>query len=256
MLTLIHQETFKLMHKKSTYFVSLFLAGMIILFGVLGKLYPNNFDPKGMFNVNFTGIEWITFLMIAASASIVAMEFQYGTVKELLYRKYNRGQVLVSKWIVTFIYSLYMYVLALVLTLVLKVVLFNHTIELGKLSGSHTVIENLLISMGSQFIGLWLVLSLVLLLATMFKSSTVAVSAGFIGYFAANIAASLMFGLIGKWEWLKWNPLNMLSLSTQVMTPSYREFTKLTVNQLVMGNLGYIVVFLFLGYLIFKKRNV
>lgn len=38
MLTLIHQETFKLMHKKSTYFVSLFLAGMIILFGVLAKL--------------------------------------------------------------------------------------------------------------------------------------------------------------------------------------------------------------------------
>lgn len=37
--------------------------------------------------------------MIAACSSIIAMEFQYGTIKELLYRKYYRGQILISKWI-------------------------------------------------------------------------------------------------------------------------------------------------------------
>lgn len=257
MLTLIHQETFKLLRKKSTYFATILLAGLMILFAVLAKLHPKYFSPVGMFNNNFSGTLWITFFMIAACGAIVAMEFQYGTVKELLYRKYNRGQVLMSKWLVMFAYSLYLYILAFVLTIILKVSLFNNTFAFSKIgAGGHTLIENVGITMSGQYIGLWLILSLVLLLATMFKSATVAVSVGFIGYFASSVIANLMFTLIAKWEWLKWNPINMLSLTDQITDSTYKTFTRLSTDQLLLGNVGYVIVFLFLGYLIFRKRNV
>ena len=156
-----------------------------------------------------------------------------------------------------FFYSVYLYVLSFVWTLILKVALFSNTFDLAKVGrNGHTLLENLGITMGGNFIGLWLILTLVLLLATLFKNATVAVSVGIIGYFASSIVASLMFMLIAKWEWLKWNPINMLNLSSQVVDSSYKVLTKLSVEQLVWGNLGYIVVFLFFGYLIFKKRNV
>ncbi|WPC16949.1 ABC transporter permease [Pediococcus inopinatus] len=257
MVTLINQELFKLMHKKSTYFATILLIGLMSLFAGLAKAYPKYFDAKSLFSSNFTGIEWIVFFMIAGCGAIVSMEFQYGTVKELLYRKYNRGQVIMSKWITMFFYSVYLYVLSFVWTLILKVALFSNTFDLAKVGrNGHTLLENLGITMGGNFIGLWLILTLVLLLATLFKNATVAVSVGIIGYFASSIVASLMFMLIAKWEWLKWNPINMLNLSSQVVDSSYKVLTKLSVEQLVWGNLGYIVVFLFFGYLIFKKRNV
>ncbi|AMV60384.1 ABC transporter, permease protein [Pediococcus damnosus] len=257
MLTLINQELFKLLHKKSTYFATILLIVLMSLFAGLAKAHPNYFDPEGLFKSNFTGTEWVVFLMIAGCGAIVSMEFQYGTVKELLYRKYNRGQVIVSKWLTMFIYSVYLYALTFVMTIILKVVLFNDTFELTKTaSNGRTLIENLGITMGGKFIGLWLILTLVLLLATLFKNATVAVSVGIIGYFASSIIANLMFILIAKWDWLKWNPINMLNLSSQVVESSYKTLTKLSVDQMVWGNLGYIVVFLFCGYLVFKKRNV
>lgn len=258
MITLVKQETFKLLHKKSTYAVSATLLILMTLFAVLSRSHPKYWgQPQDQFVQLFTGINWIVLFMIAACSSIIAMEFQYGTIKELLYRKYYRGEILVSKWITMLLYSIYFYVVAFVWSLLMKVVLFNDKFQLSdKYSGGHTVMETQWLGIVGSFLTIWLVLSLVLLLANIFKSTAAAISIGIIGYFALNIVSSIMFVLMQKWEWLKWNPLNMMNLSNQLVSSSFHKMTLLSTPEMVAGSLVYTAIFMAISYVIFKRRSV
>ncbi|OYN37291.1 hypothetical protein B7D92_08955 [Staphylococcus aureus] len=63
--------------------------------------------------------------------------------------------------------------------------------------------------------------------------------------------------LIKKWEWLKWNPLNMLNISPQLL--DYKYFSKMTHldnTEMFIGNFVYIIIFLILVTLVFKKKNI
>lgn len=258
MITLVKQETFKLLHKKSTYAVSATLLIIMTIYAVLTKNYPKYWGaPQGQFAGMFTGATWIVFFMIAACSSIIAMEFQYGTIKELLYRKYYRGQILVSKWITMLLYSIYFYVLAFVWSLLLKVVLFNDKFQLSDTYQSgHSVIEAQWLGIIGTFLTVWLVLSLVLLLANIFKSTAAAISIGIIGYFALSIISNVMFLLMQKWEWLKWNPLNMMNLPQQLLSDSVHKMTLLSTPEMVCGSLVYTAIFMAISYVVFKRRSV
>ncbi|HAV0276448.1 TPA: ABC transporter permease, partial [Enterococcus faecium] len=60
-----------------------------------------------------------------------------------------------------------------------------------------------------------------------------------------------------KWEWIKWNPISMLNLQNQIGNEEImKQLTHLSTNQMLFGNLAYIVLFLALGYLVFKRKNV
>lgn len=257
MITLVKQETFKLLHKKSTYAVSATLLIIMTVFGVLTRNYPKYWgDPKGLFVTMFTGINWIVLFMIAACSSIIAMEFQYGTIKELLYRKYYRGQILVSKWITMLLYSIYFYVLAFVWSMLLKVVLFNSKFQLSDTyQPGHSVIDSMWLGIVGSFLTVWLVLSLVLLLANIFKSTAAAISIGIIGYFALSIISNIMFVLMQKWDWLKWNPLNMMNLPSQLVSSSFHKMTLLSTPEMVVGSLVYTAIFMAISYVIFKRRS-
>lgn len=259
MITLVKQESFKLLHKKSTYAVSATLLVIMTIFAVLAHLHPNYFgDPKSLYISLFTGINWIVLFMIAACSSIIAMEFQYGTIKELLYRKYYRGQVLVSKWITMLLYSVYMFVLAFVWSLILKVVLFSDKFQLSdKTVYSHmSVIHAQFMGIVGSFISIWLILSLVLLLANIFKSTAAAISIGIIGYFALNIISGIMIVVVHKWQWLKWNPLNMMNLPNQIVDSTTHKLTLLSTPEMIWGSLLYTAIFMAISYVVFKRRSV
>ena len=124
MILLVKQELFKLTKKKSTFIAPLLLVLLIIVAGILTKKYSDVIAPDIMFTSNFSGTSWIVFIMIAASSAIISMESQYGTLKNLLYRKYYRGEILVSKWLTLAIYSLFLYVLATVTSMIVKIAFF------------------------------------------------------------------------------------------------------------------------------------
>lgn len=257
MVTLVRQEIFKLIHKKSTWAVSVVLLILMTIIAVMSHNEPNTFDPQTMYRQSFMALPWINLFMIAASASIVAMEFQYGTIKELLYRKYYRGQIIVSKWLTMVLYSVYFFALALVYSFVLKLILFSGTFQLDETYGAqHSVFAQTVYYSMTQFVALWLILSLVLLLANLFKSSAVAISIGIVGYFALSMIAAVLAILIKKWTWLKWNPLNMMNYPSQYLSPSLKALTLLSTNELLIGSLVYTAIFLAITYFVFKRRNV
>ena len=251
MFTLTKQEIFKLVHKKSTWLCSLVLLIGQLTFALLekGNYYMTYFD------YGYMGLSLITLFLIAGSATIITSEFEWGTIKELLYRKYSRVQVLVSKWITILLYSIYWFVLEVIFTLVLKAIIFPK-VNLGASVGDYTHLSFFSAYQGADLLTTWLLITLVFLLANVFNNSAVAVSVGIVASFIINLAGTFLYGLIGKWEWTKWNPITMLVYPNQLVDPHLAQMTKLSFNQLATGNIIYIVIFLAIGYLVFKKRNV
>lgn len=254
--TLIKQEIFKLTKKRSTWISTIVLVVLQIILALVVDKNPDLFSLESLYMDGFAGLELVFFFMVAACSSIITMEFQYNTAKELFYRKYSRGQILISKWITLFLYSIYWFLLTYLVAFVLKLILFPHFDLAKNIGHGTTFIISQLQYVGSQFLGYWLILTLVLLLANLFKSSAVATSIGLIGYFLINIVSGLMVLLIQKWDWIKWNPLTMLMYPAQVQDNSTKALTHLTVNELFTGNIIYIVVFLVIGYAIYRKRTV
>ena len=244
------------MHKKSTWICTLALVIIQIAYAIFAKNNFHHFIQRlDVFNNGYLDFILIVFFLIAGSATIISSEFEYGTIKELLYRRYNRGEVLVSKWLTIFFYSLYWYILTGLVTLILNTVVSK--INLGHSAGhGYTYLTHFLASQGANLLITWLLISLVFLLANIFNNSAVAVSVGIVGYFIVSVASGFLYSLIAKWEWVKWNPLTMLDYPNQITTPTITHFTKLSLNQLAVGNLVYIAIFLGIGYLVFKKRNV
>ncbi|MCH4163677.1 MAG: ABC transporter permease [Lentilactobacillus diolivorans] len=259
MRTLLRQEGFKLLKKKSTYLVTLVIIIIILGQAFLGKIYPKAIPVKMFFTSSFGATTMVVFVLIAASATSLSMEFQYGTIKELIYQQYSRSTILLSKWLIMFAYSLYLYIMTGIVALIGKVIFANNKFALGDndiYSNHLTFLQQWLSQMGSSFITLWLVLSVVFLFATLFKSSTVAVTAGIVGFFALNAIGILMFKVIDKFHWFRWNPFNFLNYANQVTDPARQALTKLTNNQLLIGSLIYTVIFFGIGLTFFRKRNV
>ncbi|RIM60914.1 ABC transporter permease, partial [Staphylococcus xylosus] len=63
---------------------------------------------------------WIFFLMIIQASTIITMEFHYGTIKNLLYRNYSRTSIIISKIISLVIYSLIIFAISIVISLILN----------------------------------------------------------------------------------------------------------------------------------------
>ena len=256
MFTLTKQEVFKLVHKKSTGITTVILLIIQIAFCLFGKNNPRLFNQASLFNTGYEGFILIMFFLIAGSATIISSEFEWGTIKELLYRRYSRGQVLVSKWLTIFLYSLYWYILVGLVALILNSTVYPQ-IDLGQSAGDgYSHLTYFVAYNAAGLLTTWLLVSVVFLVANIFNNSAVAVSIGIVGYFVLGVAGNFLTNLIAKWEWVKWNPITMLYYPNQLTSTNLPHLTQLSLNQLAFGNVVYIALFLGIGYLVFKKRNV
>lgn len=251
MLKLIQQEVYKLFQKRSTTIGLGLLAAVMAFFAAITKIYPNLLDAQGQFEGLYSAGIFLVFMLIAATSNITMMEFQSGMIRPLLYRKYSRTQVLISKWLVILGYSIILYVVSFIWSLILKLVLFNGTFAL-----TSTLLTHLVQNLVAQWLTTWLLLSVVFLMTNAFKSSAVAVSVGIIGYFVTNVMATLLALFIARWSWLRFNPLNMMTLPMQLAGGLSEKMTQLSNTGLIIGNLVYIAIFLYLGLVLFKRRAV
>ncbi|KKI62766.1 ABC-2 type transport system permease protein [Staphylococcus cohnii] len=255
--TLINQELYKIFKKKSSIIIPIIIFILMIAMAVLSNNYEDILKPESQFKQGYTGFSWIFFLMIIQAATIITMEFHYGTIKNLLYRNYSRMSIILSKFSALFIYSLVLFIVTTLISLGLKLVLFSD-MDILKQSGDNlSLLQEHLLTALATYIGMWLILSLTLLISCLLKSPGVSIAVGIVFYFASSVISGILFAAIAQWEWLKWNPINMLNLSTQVLDNElFKKMTKLELHELYIGNIVYIIIFLALVIFAFKKKNV
>ena len=55
------------------------------------------------------------------------------------------------------------------------------------------------------------------------KSPGVSIIVGIVFYFATSILSGILTIVIDKWEWLKWNPINMMNIMIQIVDKSMKN---------------------------------
>ncbi|WP_301009554.1 ABC transporter permease, partial [Ligilactobacillus agilis] len=135
MLTLYRQEIFKLSKRKSPLMAMGILAVFNLLVAIVIKLNGKMFNADGVFAANFLSTWLVALLLIGATATIVTSEFEYNTIKNIIYQAGSRQRVLVSKWLATLTYMVFLYAYMLVLNLFLKLILFNTNFSLSDKDG-------------------------------------------------------------------------------------------------------------------------
>lgn len=257
--TLIRQELYKMVHRNGNWLAVAFMV--VLQLGFLGvRLAFPDFMAKDTLIMNdYVGGLMVIMIMIASTASIVASEYQYGTMKQLLYRQYYRSQVFMSKVFALLIEMVCLQAIASAVTFITTFFAFPSfhwdAVAMGYNKGL-TYFQYYWISNGAWLLTALMIFSLVLLLSTLFKSNAAAIATGFVSFFLVQLAESLMVLVIHKWEWFKWTPFTALMTSAQVDNPALKVVTKLTTPTMLWLTAGYTVIFTIIAYLSFRKRSV
>ena len=254
--TLIKQECFKLCKKKSTFIIPIIIILLMVVQAIISKNYDDVFSPQSSIESAFSGFSWFIFLLIIQASTIISMEFYHGTIKNLLYRKYTRTNIIISKIITLVIFSLLYFIISIIVGFILWAIFFNDINLLESKGDELSLLSKMLLTGLGTYVGTWLVLSVTLLISCAMKSPGVSIAVGIVFYFATSILSGILTIIVDKWEWLKWNPISMMNIMIQIVDKSMKKYTKLELHELFIGNIAYIIIFLILVVFVFKKKNV
>lgn len=254
--TLIKEEVYKQFHKRGWLIAACIMVLGEIGFGLLGKAQPTWFSARSLAASDYVAGGLVLFIAIASTASIVSMEYQYGTMKQILYRQYYRSQVFVAKVITVLLQLAFLQVLASGTNVVLTLILHPGFDWGGNAANGEVFWQTYLKSLGGSMLQYILLLSVVLLLSTLFKSNAAAIATGLVGYFLITIAASLLMLAIEQYHFLKWNPFTFLLAGSQILNPGMAQSTYMSTETMIAGSLVYSVIFGFIAYLSFRKRSI
>ncbi|MHC5249216.1 ABC transporter permease [Enterococcus sp. LJL90] len=252
MTTTIKQEVFKLAKQqliiKQSLALTLLIIGMALVtkFGNFELLTAENLVPT-LFNSSWL----IVFSMVYLASQIFSMEFRFGTIKNMLQKDGSRSKIFFSKFFLLVGYSLYLNILAMILTVAISLVLFPEV----SLEQS-AIWQTLLTTVGAGFVGMWLFASLSLMISLIVQNESLAGMLGLISYFMSSMLAGVQFLVLDQAAWLKWNPFNMLNLANQLADSSLSQMTLLSTGQLVIGNFVYIALFILIAKVVFQRRKI
>lgn len=253
MLDLIRQEFYKLFQKKSVLLSPLAILALMLFMGTGGNLS----DRKYFFTQGFSGFQWLDIAIVVIGANMMAMEFEYGTIKHLVASHNNKFLIYMSKMIVLTIYDVIMHFLIFIFTFSIAILVYGSKLPLHSLYNGRPIINTFITAtLGDQF-GTILVITLVFLIAGLSRTSSIAATGGLALLIFGTSVSSLIIKSFGSaFPFVKWNPGNMFNVGFQFATPGIIKQSFLTDSQLVIGNLVYIVLFIILGYIAFSRKRI
>ncbi|MCF6514618.1 ABC transporter permease subunit [Lactobacillus sp. S2-2] len=249
MSILIKQEFYKLFRRRDIHIYNLFLAAITIF----AAFYQKNNGTDGFFFIFHLGIQVplaiILFTIIMAS-TIIAGEFSNDTIKTLLARRYSRLQIFMSKIIIIFFY----YIQAIIVTLIAAIAGSMFFLKFNKFP--HEAWNWLGTTIEENSIFLLLLISLVILVSYIAKSSGAAIGLGVAALFGSQIIQAIAINFIPRYEWLKWTPLNFFLTNYQITSGALNKITQFNTNQMILGTVIYSLLFYIIAYYVFKKKNI
>ncbi|WP_180546846.1 ABC transporter permease, partial [Staphylococcus haemolyticus] len=174
--TLIKQECFNMFKKKLTFIIPIIIMLLMVVQDIISKNYDDVFSPQSSIESEISGFSWFIFLLIIQASNIILMEFYHGTIKNLLYRKYTRSSIIISKIITLVIFSLIYFIITIAIAIVLWAIFFNDINLLESKGDELSLLSKMLLTALGTYVGTWLVLSVTLLISCAMKSPGVSIA--------------------------------------------------------------------------------
>lgn len=207
-------------------------------------------------NAGYAGI--IALLLIISCAALVAGEFSEGTMKMMIPRPYKRWEILTAKLLATILYGLVLLVTTFLLNFIMIGILFGFngmgTKEMLWTSSSIIYISAALktaIIFGLNFLQVLVYVILALVISAISRSRSIATGFSlFLLLVGTNIAQLLAM----YFSWGKYLPFGTSNFSAYVTMGATIEGTTLA---FAIGLAAiYSIIFCFVGYFVFEKRDI
>lgn len=249
----LYREFYKLCHKKITWIAPLVLLGLMVITG-----YSIGYNQsKLLMTTCYDAPDWIMLILVVVGATTFSMEFQNNAILTLLYKAPNQANVYLAKFLVMFGYALFLHVFAIILTLGLRYLPLNSRVSWSMIYLYHQPLwVNMLTTMGIDLLTTLFIVSLMFLLSCLINSNVVVISVSLLMIFMGQFISSSLLNANHWASVLRWNPFNMPNLTRQYYNyVTYFETSHLGNFQLLIGTFGYTLLFVGLGYLIFRKKR-
>lgn len=249
----IKQEFYKLVHRKITWISAILLLFLMIFTG----FSLTEEVKKLVLTLTFDSSDFIMFILVIVGATSFSMEFQNNAILTLLYKSANKIEVYLSKYIVLFIYDIFLHVLAIFYTIILRYTIFRSNVNWNTIYLYHQPVWiNMLATSAIDLITTMLIIAIVFLLSCSINSNAIVITVSLlVTFLGQSISSDLTRShmLVGI---MKWNPFNMVNLTRQYANYGmYVLTTHLRNPQILLGSIIYIVIFFIIGYLIFRKKR-
>ena len=228
---------------------------------ILNNDFETNYSWPELLAVPFTELVVILIPgLILIASSIISDEFEKGTIKQLLVKPYSRNKIFLSK----FIACLITLIIISIYVMILNVISYALTYDIGDLSRYYVIYDYKLhkvveINCFQYFLELmksipymYIIMILIILLASVSFTSTAL--SGVVG-FSLIIIPEILVGYITKYKWLAYLPFFTWDMSSY-MFGGKAPFDSLNYKLQLMLNIGYIIGFIALNLIIFKKKDV
>ncbi|KIL39446.1 hypothetical protein SD70_19935 [Gordoniibacillus kamchatkensis] len=202
----------------------------------------------------------VTLFTVIAAADVVAAEFTWGTIKLLLIRPATRAKILLSKYISTMLFALFLLVVLFASSVLINGVIYSFsgwsapslTTDAGGAVKEGVLVFNVLAAYGLKVVELIMVVTLAFMISSVFRSSVLAVG------------LSLFLMLLSQ-------PITMLLISLNPDVGKYFLFANTDLTPYLAGRplaegmtLGfsitvlavYFIIFNALSWLVFTRRDV
>ncbi|WP_225446228.1 ABC transporter permease [Paenibacillus rhizovicinus] len=219
---------------------------------------PHKLSLWSYVNTSASLIILVTLLTVIIAADMIAAEFSWGTIKLLLVGPASRTKVMMSKYIAVMGFALLLLLLAFAAAFTAGGILSgfsglslpNVTILNGVIHEG-SMIVNALQKYGFAVVSLLMYVTMAFMISSAFRSSSMA------------IAFSLLFMLLGNslseffhaYDWVKYLLFSNVDL-TQYLAGSAPLRPEMTMSFSILMLVAYYVVFQFIAWLLFTKRDV
>ncbi|QAS52544.1 ABC transporter permease [Halobacillus litoralis] len=223
---------------------------------IANDIKPTEYDAWNFIRDNRGLVAMVSLFTIIVAAGITANEFRWGTIKLLLIRPISRTKILFSKYVAVLIYALAMLVFLYALSFLVGLLLFGidgfSQIYVFEQAGeitqagifSHTVSQYLLSS-----VELLMMATFAFMISAVFRNTSLAIG---VAIFLMMAGSSIVVFLMNK-EWAKYILFANTDLTQYVEGSPFFD-TTLWFSVAVLA--VYYIIFMFLSWLFFTKRDV
>ncbi|NLR10700.1 ABC transporter permease [Lactobacillus sp. HBUAS51381] len=249
----LYQEFYKLSHRKLTWIAPLVLLILMILTGL--SIGYN--ESKLLMTTCYNAPDWIMLILVIVGSTTFSMEFQNNAILTLLYKAPNKILVYLSKYLVILGYNLWLHLLAILFTLGLRAIPMNQSMSWSALYRYQQPLwENMLKTSAIDVLTTTFIISLIFLLSCLINSNAIVISVSLLMVFMGQFISANLLNADRFTTVLRWNPFNMTNLTRQYYNyTTYFDTSHLLNQQLLQGTLSYTLLFIIVGYLIFRKKR-